>query len=173
VDSNGLVTWVSAGTCTVSATADGCTATCLVICEEETEATKGGQSSTPGEDNASSSDGNAESDAAPDAADGTETAGDAADGMADMTDSTGTEDATGMTEDMTGLTDSADTADIDTEALYESALEEAASSLADGTSDTSDTSDGSGTAAAAEEEGIGTYSVGEQTILSITPPRTP
>ncbi|MCD8084901.1 MAG: Ig-like domain-containing protein [Clostridiales bacterium] len=172
VDSDGLVTWVSPGTCTVSATADGCTATCLVICQEETEATEGSEGSAPGEDGSTASDGNAETGAAPDAADGTETAGDAdADGMTDQTDSDGTEDMTGMTEDMTGMTDSADstdTADIDTEALYESALEEAASSLADGTSDTSD---GSGTAAA-EEEGIGTYSVGEQTILSITPQDT-
>ncbi len=144
VDSTGLVTWVSEGSCTISATADGQTATCAVTCQAETE------------------DSGDTSSAAPETADGMENAaGDAASGMTDMSSMTG--DMSSLYGDMSGLYgDMSGTTTVDESALYESALQEAMSSLADSASDTAATE-------TEEEDTVGTYTVGEQTILSITP----
>ncbi|MCD7858286.1 MAG: Ig-like domain-containing protein, partial [Clostridiales bacterium] len=157
VSSTGLVTWVSAGSCTISAAADGQTATCAVTCQEETEETEETEDSEDG-----TSDDKADASAvAPETADGTENAS----GMTgDMSGMTGVTGMTGMTGDMSSLYgDMSGTTTIDESALYESALQEAMSSLAGSTSDTATTE-------TEEEDSVGTYTVGEQTILSITPP---
>ncbi|MCD8127751.1 MAG: Ig-like domain-containing protein [Clostridiales bacterium] len=133
VSSTGLVTWVSAGSCTISAAADGQTATCAVTCQEETEETE------ETEDTA---------DAAGD------TTGDMSSMYGDMSSAYG--DMSSIYGSMSGMTTA------DESSLYESALQEAMSSLTDSTSDTATTE-------TEEEDTVGTYTVGEQTILSITP----
>ncbi|MCD8143302.1 MAG: Ig-like domain-containing protein, partial [Clostridiales bacterium] len=141
VSSTGLVTWVSAGSCTISAAADGQTATCTVTCQEETEDSEDTSSATQ------------------ETTGGTEdAAGDAVSGM------TGNMSGmTAMTGDMSSLYgDMSGTTAIDESALYESALQEAMSSLAGSASDTATTE-------TEDEDSVGTYTVGEQTILSITP----
>ncbi len=133
VDSTGLVTWVAAGTCTISAAADGQTATCAVTCQEETE----------------------EAEETEDTADATGgTTGDMSSMYGDMSSAYG--DMSSIYGSMSGMTTA------DESSLYESALQEAMSSLTGSTSDTATTE-------TEEEDTVGTYTVGEQTILSITP----
>ncbi|MCD8342404.1 MAG: HlyD family efflux transporter periplasmic adaptor subunit, partial [Clostridiales bacterium] len=82
--------------------------------------------------------------------------GDMSSAYGDMSSAYG--DMSSIYGDMSSLYgDMSGTTTIDESALYESALQEAMSSLADST------------ATEEEEDTVGTYTVGEQTILSITP----